>query len=274
MSHPRLLESRWRTLLMAAGVAVALHALVLSCHHLRKARQGSDEAPRVKDNTPELLRFASASDGPINLKVNALPANPVLPPPPRFSNVSGLQRPGEDRAGGPGRARRRSQRPLSGQEVGAVQRQDARLRTGAVKGAGAAAARKPSRGGSSRGEHAEDWPQAIERLRGAVRQQSAVASGKSSAPLEQPSDGPLAVQAYGRLWELAQPQRLSLSRDALAPALEEMEVRRVPWPAVKDAALSIHHGQTVLLPDAVLLIWLQGDHLYFLRTPREEDRTS
>ncbi|MFN9646265.1 MAG: hypothetical protein ACK6BG_14360 [Cyanobacteriota bacterium] len=82
------------------------------------------------------------------------------------------------------------------------------------------------------------------------------------------------VQAYGRLWELAQPQQVVLPREAVQGTSEAIEVRRVPWQAVRDGALSFRHGQTVVLPDAVLLIWLQGDHLYLLRSPREEDRIS
>ena len=117
----------------------------------------------------------------------------------------------------------------------------------------------------------EDWAQAIERLRGVVRQQPALSGGKVSAPQ---NDGTMSAEAYGRLWELAQPHRVSLPRDVLGPDSEPIEARRVPWPVVKDAALSIRHGQQILLPDAVLLIWFQGDHLYVLRSPWEPDRTS
>lgn len=84
----------------------------------------------------------------------------------------------------------------------------------------------------------------------------------------------MSVQAYGRLWEMAQPHPLVLPREALEGASEEIQVRRVPWQAIREGSLSFRHGQTVVLPDAVLLIWLQEDHLYLLRSPREQDRLS
>lgn len=122
MINPGPLDSRWRMLLIPGAVAIALHALVLSCHHLRKATPVSNPSPQAEDNTAELLQFASASDGPVNLKSNAPPANPVLPPPARFSSASPRRRHEVDRAAVPAPGRHPSKQAWldSEAEKGAV----------------------------------------------------------------------------------------------------------------------------------------------------------
>jgi hypothetical protein len=266
------LDSQWRRIAVLGAVAMALHALALTYRGLLENRRGSARSLHSQDNTAELLQFASQSEWPSRRASLALPPNPVLPPPSRASVPSSLHRKGRSNNVLPQQAASRSSRgsavsagsrvqPLRGGDSASPKGERPRGSWKEVAGRVSS-----SHQASSRVEPAEDWNQALERLRGVVRPEPAQSGAAGNALFGGTADSATASEPYGRLWEQAHPQRFPLSRSSQGTG--GVEIRLVPWPVVREAGVSIRHGQVVFFPEMVLMLWLQGEHLYLLQSPR------
>lgn len=270
------MESRGMTLVIAGVVSIALHALLLAHHQLLLSKRGSDRPTPLADNTKELWQSASQGKTSGSLDARVTPPSPVLPAPNPPDPLS-LRRPkGAVRPDAPGQATPRSSRGRSSSGamgVGQRRHPPQRLKGDGAEGSGSRDEDRARGGGSGQGEGPEDWDQAIQRLRGGVGQQRAAAGGRPNTLVVSPSDGSMPAEVYGRLWEKAQPWRGPIPRGAVEPGQMAVEVRQVPWRAVREAEVSIRHGQVALMPETVWMLWLAGDHLYLLRSSRPPEQS-
>jgi hypothetical protein len=243
----------------ACGLALALHALVLSFVHLRQTRQAPPVALPSRDNTPELLQFSSLPTPMANLAVLPLPQSRVLPPPAIRRQPS------------PNRARRlvprREESPASTPE---------RRRE---PGSGPAVSRLADQEGPT------PWEKALAQLNSVVSQE-AIPPEPSLPPLvpserKAAAEGKPAVvhalaaplrESYQALWQAARPAADPRFSQSLGQSTINAELRTISPRQARAAAVPIGHGQGVVLPESVLLFWWQGETLYVLQSQRQATR--
>lgn len=261
MSRLPGLGGRRRSLWLGGVLAVSLHALLLPVFNGHERERTEAEPLRSRDNTPELLQFSSQPAPLTRLDALPLPPARALPPPPgRGSRGQGNGPP----PGGPAPLAQR--RDISRQKG-----QDPRPASGARAVAEA----------DKQVDSPGDWAMAIEQLRAAVAQEpfpadaaaGTVVDPEGKAPVLNAMESPL-KEAYQELWRQARPRAVpSLRRPSGTPALA-VEVRQASWRQVRVSAVPIRHGQRIVLPDQLLLLWLQGEKLYLLQVPRSAAASS
>ncbi|MFN9546054.1 MAG: hypothetical protein ACK6AD_03140 [Cyanobacteriota bacterium] len=203
---------------------------------------------RSPDNTAELLEFSSRPTPLASLAVLPLPPSRALPPPPGQGATAGAQRRGQP----------------------AQADQERRLARAGSRGVSAAASGQESAG---------DWALAVEQLRAFASQEPARAAPSSAASVDPPTaddaqgKAPIRISlesplhaTYQTLWAQARPHVAPQLNRISGHLAVPVEVRQVSWPQVRSADLPIRHGQIVVLPDKLLMFWLQGDKLYLLQT--------
>jgi hypothetical protein len=134
-----------------------------------------------------------------------------------------------------------------------------------------------------------DWAVAMERLRAVVRQERSPSETVAGAVVDSADDTTVAQAGktvvrlannsplrdpYRSLWMQADPIRVPLQRRASGKTSVPVDVRQVSWQQVRASELSIRHGQVVVMPEKVLLFWLQGEHLYLLQSPSQWNSNS
>lgn len=261
--------SRW---LLPVGIAVGAHALWLSGSSLTaKPRPPAPRLP-VTDNTPELLRFSSGARQPVALAAslstidlpfgNSLPLPPPPPPPleagqatPRRSAAPVAPAP-RNAAGSAGRGGLAWGVPLAASaglpaSAAAALELVAQLQTkpGAAVPAAAASTAAASDAAATPTERlAKDGGQKA----------AGVALARRHLRLDANADRP-----YRLLWDTGAPA--SNRPESLGDLPEGVEVRRLPLAAAQAMGLSQPHGVSVQSPTGLLLLWVQGDHLWLIR---------
>ena len=273
-------EGNKRSLLLGGVVAVSLHALFLASLHLRDREPRALGPLRSKDNTAELLQFSTQSVSLSRLTGRELPPSLPLPQPPDLLSPSNLVRKGPSRAVAAGRATGlQSHRASSSKAGGHAQRHGVRGATAVVSKAGAA----------GNFDKSGDWAVAMERLRAVVRQERSPSETVVGAVVDSADDTTVAQAGktvvrlannsplrdpYRSLWTQAHPISVSLPSRASGKTTVPVDVRQVSWQQVRASELSIRHGQVVVMPENVLLFWLQGEHLYLLQSPVHSNSAS
>ena len=286
-------EGNQRSLLLGGLVAVSLHALVLASLHLRDREPSSPGPLRSKDNTAELLQFSTQSVSLGRLSGRDLPSSLPLPPPPDLLSPSNLFRKGPSRAVAAGRVRGlqphragSSKAGLLAQRFG-VSRGSALERQGATGVSGATAV-VPRAVAAGKFDLSGDWAVAMERLRAVVRQERSSSESSLGAVVDSAHDTTVAQagrivqlasnsplrELYRSLWTQADPISVQLPIRASGNTTVPVDVRQVSWQQVRASELSIRHGQFVVMPEKVLLFWLQGEHLYLLQSPSQWNSNS
>ena len=269
-------DSRTTVLVIGCGVAVALHALLFSCLHLRATRRGSPEVLRSSDNTPELLQFSSLPAGRAHLDGLPIPQSNPLPPPPNL--FSSMRQPAQAVDGAAAASRllrkgRPSQSTTSLTQRRAEFNRDRQGRSFATPG-------RDSDPSLRALDQQRDLALAMEQLRTFLRQDTSLSESARSADFndqgaaERPQLLRIAVgsplqDAFQTLWRLGQPQSLKPLTPISAKKTDPVEVRLISLRQVRANAVPILHGQFVVFPDKVLLMWMQGEKLYFLQTARD-----
>lgn len=272
-SLPR--STRWSPLLMAFGLACALHGLFLSYLHLQRSRQVPLESLQSRDNTPELLQFSSQTTSTPPLAVLPLPKASTLPPPP--ANLLAPLRPSTATSKTKGVALPSStNKPrVANRPKDLVQRSF--QKRPALKGSPLASNLPAS---LSR----QDWTVAVQQLR--AFQSHGQASPPSFPPESSGSpasteDGdpihsvlsplePAQQEAYLSLWERARPLPAIPKSKPLAPTgLPAIEVRQIPFEQTQAKDLQIQHRQLVVVGDQVLLFWIDGREVWLFRSLRQ-----
>jgi hypothetical protein len=264
--------------LMAGVVAVSLHVLFFAFMHLRDRGTGESGRLRSRDNTAELLQFSSqaAPSSRGQEEGQALPPNLPLPPPPELHSPLNPHRTGQKRPVTSTDANRRpADGPLASRTAGVAQRR------GGSRGSGVA-------GSGPRGvDSSADWAEAKERLRVFLRQEASSSASSPGAMMDAANDtsaetspavrlvgdSPL-TQAYQALWTQARPYAVPLPMHAVGNTTPAVEVRLASWQEVRAKATPIRHGQMLVFAEKVMLLWLQGDHLYLLQSSRQKDTHS
>jgi hypothetical protein len=266
-------EGNKRSLLLGGVVAVSLHVLFLSSLHLRDSEPRAPGPLRSKDNTAELLQFSTQSVPLGRLSGRELPPSLPLPPPPDLHSPSNLVRKAPSRAVAAGRATGlQPHRAGSSKAGGLAQRHGVRGATAGVSKAGAA----------GNFDKSGDWAVAMERIRAVVRQERSPSETVVGAVVDSADDTTVAQAGktvvrlannsplrdpYRSLWMQADPIRVPLPRRASGKTTVPVDVRQVSWQQVRASEIPIRHGQVVVMPEDVLLFWLQGEHLYLLQSP-------
>ncbi|MEB3319268.1 MAG: hypothetical protein VKO39_14160 [Cyanobacteriota bacterium] len=125
----------------------------------------------------------------------------------------------------------------------------------------------------------------MERLGVFLRQETAASAVGPGAMLDHANDSseegssavrlrsdPSLTQAYQSLWSQARPFVLPLR--ARGHKAMSVEVRQASWREVRAREIPIRHGQLLIMPEKVMLLWLEGDHLYLLQSSRQKDSKS
>ena len=269
-------DSRTAVLVMGCGVAVVLHALLFSCLHLRATRRSPPEVLRSSDNTPELLQFSSLPAGRAHSDGLPIPQSNPLPPPPNL--FSSMRQPTQAVDGAAAASRllrkgRSSQRTTSLTQRRAEFNRDRQGRSLAIPGRDADPSLRAL-------DHQRDLALAMEQLRTFLRQDTSLsesarsADSKDQGATERPQLLRIAVgshlqDAFQTLWKLGQPQSLQSLTPGFAKKTDLVDVRLISLRQVRANEVPILHGQFVVLPDKVLLVWMQGEKLYFLQTSRD-----
>lgn len=257
------LPSRWSPLLFAFGLALALHALLLSYLHLKRSRQIPEPSLQSKDNSPELLQFSSQPTPLISLDRLSLPKASVLPPPP--ANLLAPLQP--SRAGGkkgslPAASSAKTHRPLP---VGQASRQLAQQKRPSLRPRGSATLALSSLA-------LEDWNLALKQLRAAHEPLDSPSGAKDEDTLPPVLSGLEASrrEAYLALWGRALPQLIPPSLKSLAQeGSPVIEVRRLPLEQSQTDELEVQHRQMLDLGDQLLLFWVEGKQLWLFRSMRD-----
>ncbi|MFN9629929.1 MAG: hypothetical protein ACK59A_06820 [Cyanobacteriota bacterium] len=273
------LGKRGTPLVVGFGLAITVHVLGFSLVPGRRPVQGGPAPLENRDNTPELLQWSSQTAPLPNLEVLPLPKSAVLPPPPAAylprKGASGRRGPVKGARGqGPGGAWLTSTARSGESQQG---------RPGATRQAGKPRIAGPLDGGGQGG----DWAMALNQLQAVVERnppgadaaQDAVAAPSTAAMEDSGPPRRLALESPGReayqsLWRQARPQRLPPLPTQAPGTRGAPEMRQVSLGQVRAAAVPIRHGELVVLPGEVLLIWLQGEKIFLLRsaTPPQPGR--
>ncbi|MFM7641164.1 MAG: hypothetical protein ACKO45_06390 [Cyanobium sp.] len=260
----RLPSDRVR-LLLGFVIALALHGLALSFLQLKRSRERPPQILISRDNTPELLQFASQASAPSSFPGLTLPKATVLPPPP-----SNLFTPRQPALAGTKTVKvKASSQPKLKQP---------RIPT---KGRLKLAQRRPPAF-----ERSGDWQLlAVQHLRRFQRQEqeTGVVAASESLPdasdlerleaLEPGTQGPVSPQPenYQALWNRSQLQSPDAWQKVLAanpgPAIE---VRQLPVEQSKEIGAHIKHRQIVVLGPQVILFWIDGSRLWMLQSARTQ----
>ena len=280
MTWQSRLQAKRGVLVMGCVAAVSLHALLFSYLQIRGSKSSGPEGLRGRDNTPELLQFSSQPVPRVSFDGLPLPKNSLLPPPPALltplrsarAAKGGLQPPGISTHGLGKESTSLNSRPLSPR--GGLAKQ-------AGQGRRLATAANPN--ASTGADSQRDWEMAIEQLQGLMRQERTASSFAEFVDATAAKDGqprvrmalePPLLQAYQTLWQQAQPLAPQpLGRDSGKKTLV-VEVRQASLRQVRAAAVSIRHGEFVVLPDDLQLFWLQGERLFILQSPRSQSASS
>jgi hypothetical protein len=108
---------------------------------------------------------------------------------------------------------------------------------------------------------------------GAILDAANDTSAEGSPAVRLVGDSPL-TQAYQALWTQARPYAVPQPMRAVGNTTLAVEVRLASWQEVRAKETPIRHGQMLVLPEKVMLLWLQGDHLYLLQSPKQKDTHS
>jgi hypothetical protein len=260
----RLPSDRIR-LLLGFVIALALHGFALSFLQLKQSRERPPQTLTSRDNTPELLQFASQASAPSSFPGLTLPNATVLPPPP--SKLITHRQPAL--AGGKTVKMKASSQP--------------KLKQPRIPTKGRLKLAQRMRPAS---ERSEDWPLlAVQHLRRFQRQEreTGVVVAWGSLPdasdqerlegLEPGPQGPVSPQPedYQALWNRSQLQSPVAWQKVLAanpgPAIE---VRQLPVEQSKEIAVQIQHRQIVVLGPEVILFWIDGSRLWMLQSARTQ----
>lgn len=264
-------------LLVAFLAAVAVHGLVFSFLHLKRDKQVAAPSLLSRDNTPELLRLASQPAPLTTVDVLPLPKASVLPPPP-----SGLLSPlrqsrASSRRGGgltsgrpsttlPGPSRKTTQRLVAPKPGPSLNRES------------------PATSVSPNQALPEEVTLARETLRAFQNRHLTLSQASSPNPANLPGRQrdvhlqpkvvspvePSLQEAYQALWTSARPVIQPIrSTGSLETAKGSIEIRQLPLEQYRGKNLEVHHQQIVILPDNILLFWLDGETLWLLQSPRD-----
>jgi hypothetical protein len=228
-------------LLLALISAVALHGLLLSYLQLQRNKATLPEGLQSRDNTPELLQFASQPTPLTKLDLLPLPQASILPPP-------------------------RIQTPAK--PPGAKQKSQARVATKSLIQTvkkNRPEGRSPMRPSSS--DVPKDIAVAVEALRLFKATGDHPSSLHDDPPKPLSSLTPAQLDAYEKLWAQARPQRMETVAKLNLPLADlSIEIRSVSLQPAPNKELSIRHQQFVVLPDRVALFWLDGQKLWILQS--------
>ncbi|MEB3335738.1 MAG: hypothetical protein VKP70_12230 [Cyanobacteriota bacterium] len=250
------LKGRGAPLVVACLAALTVHALGLALLHGRRTGPERPAAFATRDNSPELLQWSSQPAPLPNLEVLPLPKSAVLPPPP--DRLPALRRPSG--AGGP--PQQRSGRRAKGPGGPPGPARSGRGRQGR-QGASAPPSGPQAAGFKEGGDSAEDWSLALEQLAAVARRETPRADEGDDRPPGRLALEPSAREAYQALWSQGRPYRVPLA--ALEPT-GAVAARQVSLGQIRAAALPIRHGEAIVLPGEVLLVWLQGERVLLLRS--------
>jgi hypothetical protein len=252
-------------LLLAVVAASAVHALALSFVQVSRRHQTPAPASvRSHDNTPELLQFSTRMASQPSLAELPLPKARTLPPPaPR------LARPAVATAS----TKRSSMRgtPTAGlvpksRSLGVVKRKALPTR----------ATRQP--------DQPPALTAAIAHLRAFQRRlpsPTAGSDGGASLPIasnDQTMDGFRVSDADDTasmanvlaLWNQAAPWRQATgAKDTAKGGTEAMDIRRLALQPKQSLEPAIQHQQFVVGQDSIMLLWLDGQKLWLLRSGRQ-----
>jgi hypothetical protein len=271
MKHGLQQGRRVAPLVVGCGVAITVHVLGLSLLTGRRAGQSRPAPLDSRDNTPELLQWSSQPAPLPNLEVLPLPKSAVLPPPPDRLV------PGKRASGAGGPVRRARGQGAGGALLAPTPRsdEDRRGRQGATNRSAKPQAAGPRDGGGNPG----DWVVALGQLeavqerdapradsgKDSVAEAAAADEGSGRPPMRLALD-PSERDAYQTLWRQARPHRLPALPPTASGTRGAAEVRQVSLGQVRAAAVPIRHGEGVVLPGEVLLVWLQGEKIFLLRS--------
>ena len=251
-------------LLLGFVIALALHGLALSFFQLKRSRDRPPQTLTSRDNTPELLQFASQASAPSSTPGLALPKATVLPPPP--PNLFTHRQP-----------------TLAGGKVKVKASPPPKLKQPRIPTKGRLQLAQRMRPVS---ERSGDWPLlAVQHLRRFQRQEheTGLAVAAESPPaasdperlegLDPGHQGPLSPlpESYQSLWNRAQLQSTVAWQKVLAanpgPAIE---VRQLPVEQSEEIAGQIQHRHIVVLGPQVILFWIDGSRLWMLQSARTQ----
>ena len=275
MTWQSSLQAKGGVLVIGCVAAVSLHALLLTYLQIRGGNSSGSGVSRGRDNTPELLQFSSQPAPTVSFDGLPLPKSSLLPPPPGLLSPLRSARAAKGGLQPPGIATR-GQGKASSSVNSTVLSPHGGLAKQAGQGSRLAAVGHPT---ASKGADSQaDWDMAVEQLREWMRQERTAASFAEPFDASDAKDGqprvrmalePSLQQVYQTLWQRAQPLAPQpLGRDSGKKTLD-MEVRQASLRQVRAGAVSIRHGEFVILPDYVQLFWLQGESLFILQSPRK-----
>jgi hypothetical protein len=239
-----LLAGRAPQLLIGCVAAFVLHALFLSYWHLKRSTQPSPSRLHSKDNTPELLQFASQKRLLPSLRENSpLPEAIRLPPPTKqqFSLPGGsLKEPTSIQKTQKASELRKTPSP-SNRTGGVVLNKRLLKDTSALPGAIPGHKTPPFEGGSVKNE---------------ASALQLVVSEKAN------------VDGYQALWARAQiipPGSLIPEEPSELP----IEIRELPWVDGIGGSMKMQPQQVVLMGNHLHVFWKDRDKLLILKLKRE-----
>lgn len=252
-------------LLVACLTATALHGLLLSFHQLKRARS-SPPAPilQSRDNTPELLQFASQPAPLTSLESIPLPKASVLPPPPPADLLQPLV------------AQRGPASPAKKASTPAVKNPRVRI----ISRATVPAQGRTSSPGVSSPVTGEPLANALQQLRVLQEREASLPSkGLQEATAQQEGKGdaglPVAVsaeqqEAFQELWKTARPPQQTSLKGLPESEIAGVEIRQLPLRQDKKSIFEFRHQQVLRLKETLVLLWIDGETLWLLQTNRRE----
>lgn len=252
-------------LLVACLTASALHGLLLSFHQLKRARS-STPAPilQSRDNTPELLQFASQPAPLTSLESIPLPKASVLPPPPPADLLQPLA------------VQRGPASPAKKASTTAVKKPTGRI----ISRAKLPAQGRTSSPGLSSPVTGGPLADALQQLRVLQeREASPPSKGLQEAMAKQEGEGdaglPAAVsaeqqEAFQELWKTARPPQGTSLKGLPEAEIAGVEIRQLPLRQDKKSIFEFRHQQVLRLKETLVLLWIDGETLWLLQTDRKQ----
>jgi hypothetical protein len=266
------------SLLFGFFVALSLHIVFFSYASMRRRYQ-AETAPivKIKDNTPALLEFSSLSSSADHLENLAFPKATLLPPP--VAVLPSLEGPRSGKSPAPlYRSRQRSRVSVKPSR----QKRSLSLRGSKEVGEEALSTSLEDLRSlpSLFGPNAQEWSAALENLhRLRKKGQSAEIRSEISetiTPISLAKDNSLSLlkrvdstehDRYLALWNQARPVALQGTEQTFLQKLT-VQVRQTSLKNVRAQDVNLRHGQVIALRDGLLLLWINGDHIYLVFAPQ------
>jgi len=283
----------WRLSLLAA---VLVHLLALAGWQIVRRRQPPPVGLRAADDTPMLLQFSR--EEPLAQEPGSIPLPPAAPLPPAIGGQAPIPTAFPGRERGPGKTDTEPSRQATaaqttqgkaGARPGAPRARSRLMRpkVGGTQGAPtsvaplplALGAGSPARLALEKGLHDAGSANAQEAREPGRDEKADPRSGGGTTGLElagkasggdlaQPSGGgaaPRAGAADLRLWTLAKPSRPAPGSLQGLPA--ELAIRELTLSQARGSGADIRHRRLVRLDDGLLLLWVEDDTLWLVRSP-------